>query len=98
MTNYALERRFEELGIGFVRAKVGDRYVLEELKRNGWLFGGETSGHILALDRQTTGDGIVSALQVLSAMRRSGKTLAELTSDLMLLPAGAREQAHPCGL
>lgn len=97
MTNYALERRFEELGIGFVRAKVGDRYVLEELKRNGWLFGGETSGHILALDRQTTGDGIVSALQVLSAMRRSGKTLAELTSDLMLLPQVLVNKRIPAG-
>ena len=60
--------------------------VLEELKRNGWLYGGESSGHILALDRQTTGDGIVSALQVLSAMRRSGRSLAELTADLQLLP------------
>lgn len=97
MTNYALERRFEEFGIGFVRAKVGDRYVLEELKRNGWLFGGETSGHILALDRQTTGDGIVSALQVLSAMRRSGKTLAELTSDLMLLPQVLVNKRIPAG-
>ena len=97
MTNYALERRFEEMGVGFVRAKVGDRYVLEELKRNGWLFGGETSGHILALDRQTTGDGIVSALQVLSAMRRSGKTLAELTSDLMLLPQVLVNKRIPAG-
>ena len=86
MTNYALERRFGELGVGFVRAKVGDRYVLEELKCKGWLYGGESSGHIIALDRQTTGDGIVSALQVLAAMRRNGKSLAELTADLKLLP------------
>lgn len=86
MTNYALERRFGELGVGFVRAKVGDRYVLEELKRKGWLYGGESSGHIIALDRQTTGDGIVSALQVLAAMRRNGKSLAELTADLNLMP------------
>lgn len=86
MTNYALERRFGELGVGFVRAKVGDRYVLEELKRKGWLYGGESSGHIIALDRQTTGDGIVSALQVLAAMRRNGQTLAELTADLKLMP------------
>lgn len=87
MTNYALEKRFAELGIDFVRAKVGDRYVLEQLKaRDGWIFGGETSGHLLVLDCQTTGDGIVSSLQVLAAMRRQNKTLAELTADLKLLP------------
>ena len=86
MTNYALEKRFEELGIGFVRAKVGDRYVMEELKRSGWLYGGESSGHLIALDRQTTGDGIVSALQVLAAMREQGRQLAELTADLRLMP------------
>ena len=97
MTNYALERRFGELGVSFVRAKVGDRYVLEELKRNGWLFGGESSGHILALDRQTTGDGIVSALQVLSAMRRSGRSLAELTADLQLLPQVLVNKRIPAG-
>ena len=68
MTNYGLEKRLNELGIPFGRAKVGDRYVLEMLLERGWILGGETSGHLLALDRQTTGDGIVSALQVLSAM------------------------------
>lgn len=97
MTNYALERRLGELGVGFVRAKVGDRYVLEELKRNGWLYGGESSGHIIALDRQTTGDGIVSALQVLSAMRRTGKSLAELTADLNLLPQVLINKCIPAG-
>ena len=87
MTNYALEKRLGELGIEFVRAKVGDRYVLEQLKaREGWIFGGETSGHLLVLDCQTTGDGIVSSLQVLAAMRRQGKSLKELTADLKLLP------------
>ena len=87
MTNYALEKRFAELGVEFVRAKVGDRYVLEQLKaREGWIFGGETSGHLLVLDCQTTGDGIVSSLQVLAAMRRQGKTLVQLTQDLKLLP------------
>ena len=86
MTNYALERRFAELGVPFARAKVGDRYVLEQLEQRGWLYGGEGSGHLLALDRHTTGDGIVSSLQVLAAMRRSGQTLAELTADLRLLP------------
>lgn len=86
MTNYALEKRLAELAVGFERAKVGDRYVLEKLVEKGWLFGGESSGHLLALDRQTTGDGIVSALQVLSAMRRSGRSLAGLTEDLQMLP------------
>lgn len=86
MTNYALERRFAELGVPFARAKVGDRYVLEQLERRGWLYGGEGSGHLLALDRHTTGDGIVSGLQVLAAMCRSGQTLAELTEDLCLMP------------
>lgn len=87
MTNYALEKRFAELGVDFVRAKVGDRYVLEQLKaRPGWIFGGETSGHLLVLDCQTTGDGVVSSLQVLAAMRRKNQSLAELTKDLKLFP------------
>ncbi|MCI5850522.1 MAG: phosphoglucosamine mutase [Sutterellaceae bacterium] len=86
MTNYGLERRLKELGVGFDRAKVGDRYVLEDLLKKGWLYGGESSGHIICLDRQTTGDGIVSATQVLSAMRRTGESLAELTKDLHMLP------------
>ncbi len=86
MTNYALERRFRELGVPFARAKVGDRYVLEMLEEKGWLYGGEGSGHLLTLDCHTTGDGIVSALQVLSAMRRHRQTLADLTADLALMP------------
>jgi phosphoglucosamine mutase len=86
MTNYALERRFAEMGVAFARAKVGDRYVLEMLEEKGWLYGGEGSGHLLCLDCHTTGDGTVSALQVLAAMRRSGKTLAQLMHDLVLLP------------
>lgn len=87
MTNHALEKRFAELGVEFVRAKVGDRYVLEQLKaREGWIFGGESSGHLLVLDCQTTGDGIVSSLQVLAAMRRQNKSLAELTADITLMP------------
>lgn len=86
MTNFALERRFAELGVPFLRAKVGDRYVLELLEQKGWLWGGEGSGHLLCLDRHTTGDGIVSALQVIAALRRSGKSMAELTQDLPLLP------------
>lgn len=86
MTNMALEVAFRKMGIGFARAKVGDRYVLEILQERGWLIGGEGSGHLLFLDKHTTGDGIVSALQVLSALKRSGKTLAQATSDLMLYP------------
>jgi len=86
MTNFALERGFAQLGVPFERANVGDRYVLERLEKNGWLFGGEGSGHLLCLDKHTTGDGIISALQVLGAVRRAGRTLAELTGQLRLLP------------
>ena len=73
-------------GVKFVRAKVGDRYVLEELEKHGWLLGGEGSGHLLALDRHTTGDGLISALQVLQACVRSGLSLAQLLSDIELYP------------
>ena len=73
-------------GVAFVRAKVGDRYVLEELDKRGWILGGEGSGHLLALDKHTTGDGIVSALQVLQACVRSGKSMAELLSGVTLFP------------
>lgn len=86
MTNKAVEVALRERGIDFVRAKVGDRYVLEELDKRGWLLGGEGSGHLLALDKQTTGDGIVSALQVLQACQRSGKTVAQLLADVQLFP------------
>ena len=86
MTNMALEVAFKEMGIGFARAKVGDRYVLEMMQERGWLLGGEGSGHLLALDKHTTGDGIVSALQVLTALKRSGQGLAECCSELKLYP------------
>ncbi len=86
MTNMALEVAFKQLGIGFARAKVGDRYVLEVMQERGWLFGGEGSGHLLALDKHTTGDGIVSALQVLSALKRSGKSLETCCGELELYP------------
>jgi phosphoglucosamine mutase len=86
MTNFALERRFNELGVPFARAKVGDRYVLEMLLEKGWLWGGEGSGHLLCLDKHTTGDGIISALQVLAAMKHARQSLAQLTSDLRLMP------------
>ncbi|HET8597714.1 MAG TPA: phosphoglucosamine mutase [Castellaniella sp.] len=84
MTNFGLERRLRELGIPFERAQVGDRYVLELLRQHGWLYGGESSGHLLCLDQHTTGDGIVAALQVLAAMRRARAPLAELVSDLKM--------------
>ncbi|MDA7415482.1 phosphoglucosamine mutase [Xenophilus arseniciresistens] len=86
MTNKAVEVAFKRQGIDFVRAKVGDRYVLEELDKRGWLLGGEGSGHLLALDRHSTGDGLVSALQVLQACVRSGRTVAELLADVRLFP------------
>jgi phosphoglucosamine mutase len=86
MTNMAVEVALKELGVGFVRAKVGDRYVLEVLQERGWHLGGEGSGHLLFLDKHTTGDGIVSALQILSALKRSGKTLAQCTQDVQLYP------------
>lgn len=86
MTNMALEVAFKEMGIGFARANVGDRYVLEALKERGWIVGGEGSGHMLCLDKHTTGDGIVSALQILSALKRSGKTLAQLMEDIAMFP------------
>ncbi|MGI4848196.1 MAG: phosphoglucosamine mutase [Janthinobacterium lividum] len=86
MTNMALEVAFREMGVGFARAKVGDRYVLEVLRERGWQIGGEGSGHLLFLDKHTTGDGIVSALQVLSALKRSGKRLEECCADLALYP------------
>lgn len=86
MSNMALERAMADVGVPFKRAKVGDRYVMEMLAAEGWLYGGENSGHILALDCHTTGDGMVSALQVLVALKRAGGTLAELLGALRLYP------------
>ncbi|HLU19304.1 MAG TPA: phosphoglucosamine mutase [Pusillimonas sp.] len=86
MTNFGFEKAMNALGIEFERAKVGDRYVLESLVRKGWLFGGESSGHLLCLDRHTTGDGIIAALQVLTAMRRNGLSLSEAVGDLQMYP------------
>jgi len=86
MTNMAVEVALHARGVKLVRARVGDRYVLEELARHHWVLGGESSGHLLALDRHTTGDGIVSALQVLQACVRNGKTMAHMLSDVVLYP------------
>jgi phosphoglucosamine mutase len=86
MTNYAIERAFAAQGIPFERAKVGDRYVLEALLKNKWILGGENSGHIICLDRHTTGDATVAALQVLAALRSNGVSLSEWMGDLRRLP------------
>ena len=86
MTNLAFEHAMQKLGIPFQRAKVGDRYVMELLQQQGWQLGGENSGHIICLDRHTTGDGIISALQVLQALRASKQTLAQAVAELTLYP------------
>jgi len=86
MTNLGLEHAFEREGIPFVRAKVGDRYVMEQLIANNWNLGGESSGHLICLDRNTTGDGCVAALQVLAAMISQGKQLHELVAGMSKYP------------
>ncbi len=86
MTNMAIELALQRRGVALVRAKVGDRYVLEELAARGWLLGGESSGHLLALDKHTTGDGIVSALQVLQATQRAQASLADMLAGVTLFP------------
>lgn len=86
MTNMAVEVALKSRGVKFVRAKVGDRYVLEELEKHKWLLGGEGSGHLLALDKHTTGDGLISALQVLQVCVRSGQSLSQLLADVTLFP------------
>ncbi|MCK9984119.1 MAG: phosphoglucosamine mutase [Azoarcus sp.] len=103
MSNLGFEHAVARLGVPFARAKVGDRYVLETLQEKGWKLGGENSGHIICLDRHTTGDGIISALQVLAALQQTGRGLAEACADLVFypqtlinvkLPAGFDWQAH----
>lgn len=86
MSNLALEHALAKMGVAFGRAAVGDRYVVEMLNEKGWLYGGENSGHILTLDRHTTGDGTVAALQVLAALRESGGDLRALLGELSLYP------------
>jgi phosphoglucosamine mutase len=86
MSNLGLERALSAMKIPFVRSRVGDRYVLEELIRRDWILGGESSGHIICRDVSTTGDGIVSALQTLAAMAHSGESLQELTRGMQKLP------------
>ena len=86
MTNLAFEHAMQKLGIPFARAKVGDRYVMELLQQKGWQLGGENSGHIICLDKHSTGDGIVSALQVLHALRATNQTLSQAAQDLAMYP------------
>ena len=86
MTNMGVELAIREMGVEFVRAKVGDRYILEELSARGWQLGGEGSGHLLALDKHTTGDGIVSALLVLQAVRRGMRSMSQLLEGVSLFP------------
>ena len=86
MTNMAIELALKDRGVKLVRAKVGDRYVLEELARHHWVLGGEGSGHLLVLDKHTTGDGLVSALQVLQTCVRNGQTLAQMLEGVTLFP------------
>jgi phosphoglucosamine mutase len=86
MTNMAIEVGLKRLGVDLIRAKVGDRYVLEALADKGWRLGGESSGHILVLDKHSTGDGLVSALQVLQAVSRLGQSMAEALADVPLFP------------
>jgi len=86
MSNLGLEHGLRELGVDFVRAKVGDRYVLEELRKRDWMLGGESSGHIICLDRTTTGDGLVAALQILAYLQKSGEPLASLRAGMTRYP------------
>ncbi|MFC3340390.1 phosphoglucosamine mutase [Paracandidimonas soli] len=86
MTNFGFEKRMAELGVDFHRANVGDRYVLEAMMERGWLYGGESSGHLLCLDCHSTGDGIIAALQVMTALRRMDCTLAQAAEGLRMYP------------
>ncbi len=97
MSNLGFEHALGRLGIALGRAKVGDRYVLEMMQEKGWILGGENSGHIICLDRHTTGDGIIAALQVLAALRASGETLAQACADLSLYPQELINVKMPAG-
>ncbi len=97
MSNLGFEHAIGRLGAPFARAKVGDRYVLEMLHERGWKLGGENSGHIICLDRHSTGDGIVSALQVLAALKQRGLTLSEACADLVFYPQRLINVKMPAG-
>jgi phosphoglucosamine mutase len=98
MTNMAVELALRTRNVELVRSKVGDRYVLEELGARGWQLGGEGSGHLLALDKHTTGDGIVSALQVLQAVQHAGRPLHEMLAEVQLYPQTLLNVRLPPGL
>jgi len=97
MTNLGFEHALGRLGIPFARAKVGDRYVLEMMQERGWPLGGENSGHIICLDKHTTGDGIIAALQVLAALAANRETLAEACADLAMYPQKLVNVRLPAG-
>ena len=97
MSNLGFEHAIQRMGAPFARAKVGDRYVLEMLQARGWKLGGENSGHIICLDQHTTGDGIVSALQVLAALKQRGVSLAEACADLVFYPQRLINVRMPSG-
>ena len=86
MSNLGMEVALKELGIGFVRSNVGDRHVIAMMKEKGWIFGGESSGHIICLEKTSTGDGIISALQVVKAMTNTGLSLADLAAGMSKYP------------
>jgi len=97
MSNFGMEKALQERDIPFVRAKVGDRHVMHELKKRGWFIGGESSGHIICLDKTTTGDGLVSALQVLTQMKFMDKPLHELASQMQMYPQTMINVSLPSG-
>ena len=86
MTNMGMELALKDLGVGFTRAKVGDRYVMEAMRKNNWYLGGESSGHIICLDRTTTGDGIVSALQIMAYLAETGQDLVDAKAGMSKMP------------
>ena len=97
MSNFGMEKAFQELGIPFVRTRVGDRYVMQELQARDWALGGESSGHIICLDKTTTGDGLVSALQVMSQMQFMDKPLHELAGKMEMYPQKMINVGLPAG-
>jgi len=86
MSNLGLEHALQRLGVGFARTQVGDRYIMERLKRDGGILGGEPSGHIICRDRTSTGDGMIAALQVLAALKSAGRSLGDLAGEMQRYP------------
>ena len=92
MSNIGLKKRMTELGINVAETKVGDRYVLEEMLKEGYSIGGEQSGHVIFLDKNTTGDGMLTAIQVLDVMKSTGRRMSALANDHTNIPSGAGER------